>query len=104
MKKVLLVALMMQSAVAFGSNDSPTVPFDATKNVTETMIITWKPVSNVQAACEAASRANGYTGFGFAVNACAFWKDNTCTVITKKNPTMHTLGHEVRHCFQGNWH
>lgn len=27
-----------------------------------------------------------------------------CEIITNKNTTMEILGHEVRHCFEGNFH
>jgi hypothetical protein len=66
--------------------------------------ITWQRVDNVQKVCEAESRKRGLGGFGYSVYACAFWEQNTCTIITSKRPTLHDLGHETRHCFQGAFH
>lgn len=85
--------------------DNPTKPFDASKGrFTNTTTITWILVDNIQEACEKESKKLGNRGFTQQVTACAFWWNDKCTVITKKNPTMHSVGHEVRHCFQGNWH
>ena len=41
---------------------------------------------------------------GFNATACAKWRGNKCTIITPRETTMETLGHEVRHCFEGHWH
>ena len=102
MKKLFLILLL--SSNAYASWDDPIKPFDATRNQKLEMTIKWVVTKDVQKICEAESRKRGFSGFGFAVNACAFWKDDQCTIVTDKTTTMHTLGHEVRHCFQGNWH
>jgi hypothetical protein len=103
MKKALLVLLLI-STNAMADWDNPTAPFDATNNTAKEMSIKWLVVDNVQKVCEVESRKRGFKGFGYRVNACSFWSDNQCVVVTDKVTTMHTLGHEVRHCFQGNWH
>ena len=84
--------------------DNPNTPFDTKKNFTESSTIRWVTVDNVQEACEKESRSRGYNGFGMSVLACSFFKGDQCTIITGKKTTMHTLGHEVRHCFQADWH
>lgn len=101
--KILVIGLLISSNV-FGFNDDPNRPFDASSNFTTTSTINWRTVDDVQKACEAESRKRGFKGFGYAVQACSFFDGNQCTVITGKQTTMHSLGHEVRHCFQGNWH
>ncbi len=36
---------------------------------------------------------------------CYGWKDNVCYVYSDDTPeSMMTLGHEVKHCFDGNFH
>lgn len=87
----------------FNYND-PDSMFDATKLNTSRATISWKVVDNVQAACEKESRARGNGGFGYMIQACSFWTDSTCTVVTGKKATMHQLGHETLHCFKGNFH
>jgi hypothetical protein len=102
----LLVMLVCSSALAF--RDDPLQSFGTGKNFTNQTAITWLPVNNVQVRCEAESRKRGLGGFGYSVEACAFWDksygQHICTIITSKETNMHTLGHEVRHCFQGSWH
>ena len=87
----------------FNYND-PDSTFDATKLNTTHTTVTWKVVDNVQASCEKESRARGNNGFGYSIQACSFWTNSTCTIITSKNATMHQLGHESLHCFKGNFH
>lgn len=84
--------------------NDPSVKFDATKNTVRHSTITWLTVDNLQATCEAESRKRGNSGFGRKLEACAFWTDNTCTIITKKQTSLHALGHETLHCFQGAFH
>lgn len=83
---------------------NPEAKFTTSKNATDTKQITWRHTDNVQKECEAESHKRKLGGFGYAVNACSFWDSATCTIITAQQATMHTLGHEVRHCFQGNFH
>lgn len=99
---LITIAFFATSASAF--NDDPTRLFDTKANYTNQSTITWRPVDDVQKACEAESRKRGFKGFGYSVQACSFFDGNQCTIITGKLVSMHSLGHEVRHCFQGNWH
>lgn len=99
---VLVSLIVANQASAF--NDDPTQPFDTSSNYTTQSTITWRTETNVQKACEAESRKLGYKGFGYGIQACSFFEGKNCTIITGKKTTMHSLGHEVRHCFQGNWH
>lgn len=105
MKTVLAVILMFTVSTAFSSDwKDAEAKFDARKVMTTKSTITWLRVDNVQKTCEAESRKRGHGGFGYSVNACSFWEGNTCTMITSTKPTMHDLGHEARHCFQGAFH
>ncbi len=92
------------SIISAYAADDPYEVFDTKDNYTNQSTITWLTVDNVQKTCEAESRKRGYNGFGYGVKACSFYEGNTCTVITGKKTTMHSVGHEVRHCFQASWH
>ena len=83
---------------------SPEAKFDTRKNLVNQSTITWLTVDNLQATCEAESRKRGNNGFGYTLEACSFWVKNTCTIITKKQTSLHALGHETLHCFQGAFH
>ena len=82
----------------------PDSSFDATKLNTNRTTINWRVVDDVQTACEKESKKLGNGGFGYMIQACSFWTDNNCTVITSKKATMHQLGHETLHCFKGSFH
>lgn len=108
--KTLIVTLML-SLVASNVNayiwDDPNEPFDATKNriVEGPISIEWRLAKNIKKECDKVSKQLGYGGFGKKdIEACAFWFGKKCLIITKKRPTMHTVGHEIRHCFYGEWH
>jgi hypothetical protein len=58
--------------------------------------IEWRLEKDINAACERASRDFGNDGFnGQDIQGCAFWWGERCVIITKPQPTMHTLGHEI---------
>jgi hypothetical protein len=105
MKKILIL-LALVSGSAFAYDDDPTALFSSAYNKTNQTVVNWIAVDDVTAVCDRERKSKGQNGFGYAVKACSFWDNDfkTCTIITKKNTNMHTLGHEMRHCFQGNWH
>jgi hypothetical protein len=111
MKKALATALMVltvnaqaQSYMQDTSWDNPTAQFDATQTITDKSVIIWKRVDDVQAGCNAESKRLGVATVSYQVQACSFYNKNTCTIITGKTTSQHSLGHELRHCFQGSWH
>ncbi len=110
MNTLLLTALAALLAIpsAWAALDpnwqNPEAKFAASKSTADTKQVTWRYTNNVQKECEAESHKRKLGGFGYAVNACSFWDRNSCTIITAPQATMHILGHEVRHCFQGNFH
>lgn len=75
-------------------------------NRKETLVVSWMvvPNSKVQATCETISKDSGLGGFGFAVDACSFWRKDTCLIVTGSQTTHSELGHELRHCYQGSFH
>ena len=106
MKKALVVILAVTSVNALAFYEDPHQSFDMTHNDTNKVEIVFIQAKNVTQACDKESRSRGKGGFGFAVDACSFWNWNQtqCTIITGNNANFHTIGHEVRHCLQGNFH
>jgi hypothetical protein len=104
LKTLVFSVIFLSTTVNASDWDDPTASFDAKQNFTDTSTIKWVVVDNVQSACEKESRDRGYGGFGIKVQACSFYKGDQCTIITGKKTNMHQVGHEVRHCFQANWH
>lgn len=76
--------------------------------MTNNSIITWEQVDDVQQACDKESKRRGLGGFKIQVEACSFWGKrltiDVCHIITEKKTDLDTLGHEMRHCFQGAFH
>ena len=84
--------------------EDPEYLFSVEKLRHNKMTIEWIRVNDVQAACEKESHNRGNGGFKIALQACSFWVGNACVLITGKKASLHSLGHEVRHCFQGAYH
>lgn len=105
-RKIAFVGLFVGGAVhaTITDGDNPFELFDSARNFTVTSKITWIPVDNIQATCDREARIRGYASFDYEVKACSFYENDVCIVFTQKRLNMHTLGHEVRHCFQANWH
>jgi hypothetical protein len=108
----LLQLLMSLNAYAIFDDDAYTM-FNTNKNQLNEVTITWVTVKDIQKSCEAESRRRGNDGFSYAVDACSFWDDKrdwsgklkrTCQIYTTKKTNNDTLGHEVRHCYQGAYH
>ena len=102
---ILTIAFFATNSAAQEWKD-PNSRFDARQKMSESIKLTWRTVDNVQQACEDESRRRGNNGFGYGLEACSFWNNagTECTIITKNRASLHELGHEVRHCFQGNYH
>jgi len=107
--RVLACALAALSLVGCGA--APVVQADPAAN--PGVIVVWERVADVQAVCEGQSHRKEF----FKILGCARWKDSTtpggprvCTIyapeprIETDMQRFATLGHELMHCFDGNWH
>ncbi len=71
--------------------------------------IKWVTVDSTDKVCADLVVKAGHPRPKYGTNGCSTWSHNsigvdTCTIYTKKNTTMGTVGHEVMHCFQGEFH
>jgi hypothetical protein len=108
MKKTLCLLMFFPSmALAQWSFDnSGSRVFDMSKNITNKSTIEIKYVEqkDIQKTCDTLSRKYGNNGYGYSVLACTFfWKDK-CVVVVPREVDMRTIGHEMMHCFHGDWH
>ena len=63
-------------------------------------IIEWIVVRNLENACYGKTKQQGQGElFG-----CAKFNNKKCYIYTKKRTSLSNLGHELRHCFEGQWH
>jgi hypothetical protein len=108
MKTFLIFALVSSSVGAFEYHENPNALFSTKKNFTNMSNITWEQADSVQKRCNQESKNRGLGGFSYSVEACSFWGKrlgfDVCHIITEKKTSMATLGHEIRHCFQGDFH
>jgi cation transport regulator ChaC len=82
--------------------------YDMSKLKTDQSLIRIVAVDDVKAACNKLRVNEGLKPFTYNVEACSVWpKDGSfksCTVYIGKKTNNDILGHEIRHCFQGNFH
>jgi hypothetical protein len=104
MKKALLVLLFISTPVFAWNWQDPESKFDASKNETMDVKLRWVVVKDIDAACNAEQKKRGGKVFKFSVQACSFWENKECVIMTPKMASIHNLGHEVLHCFRGDYH
>ena len=109
MKKLVLAVFLAHSVTAQAAEyfewDNPTAKFDATKRNHNVVQVEWRAVDNVLEYCNKLNVARGYPPMGNVnLKACGTQDGNKCLIVTPKQASMHNLGHELRHCFQGMWH
>ena len=83
--------------------------YSATESMTTVTKITWETVNNPEKICNELRIKQTGKPYTYKVDACSSWTKNlfnqyTCHIITGKSINNDILGHEVRHCFQGNFH
>jgi hypothetical protein len=107
MKKLLAMAFLVVSSSVHGFDNSPNRLFDTGNMERSSSNVTWIVAKNVQQVCNEEIKKVGAKALTYKVNACAIWfspPNNRCVIITEEKVSMHTLGHEVMHCFFGHWH
>jgi len=108
MKKALVILFLSASVAHAGLEKSPTEMYDMTKRMADKVTVKIETVSNIQATCESESRRRNFGGFGYGVEACTFWDKgftgHSCTIFIGKKTNNDILGHELRHCFVGDFH
>ena len=82
-----------------------------TQNPHENVTVVWNKVDDPHAACV---KLDGNRKEVFAIRGCSKWSDasngRTCNIYAREpksemdTQAFATLGHELMHCFEGNWH
>ena len=78
----------------------------------DNVTVVWNKVDDPHAAC---AKLDGGRNQVFAIRGCSKWSDasaggRTCSIYAREprneldTPAFATLGHELMHCMQGNWH
>ena len=66
----------------------------------KTASVTWIRTESAQQQCESLFIVPA----GYKIYACAVLEDKHCYVITHPQEGNDYLGHEMRHCFDGEYH
>ena len=101
MKKTVLIALLLLVPACASTTNEPR----------DTVALVWNRVEDPHAACQELTGKKEI----YAIRGCSKWNDSAadvrvCNVYARlpknENDTQAfaTLGHEVMHCFEGNWH
>ena len=98
--RVFLLAILLLTGCSTAVKDEALTPVH----------IVWNRVDDVQAACEGASGRREI----FKILGCSKWREDagqrTCTIYApaprdeRDKERFATLGHELLHCTDGNWH
>lgn len=68
--------------------------------------VRWEVRENVSEVCGRAAKISAAQAWMTPPLACAMWNvaSKECVIITGKKVSHVELGHELRHCFEGNFH
>jgi hypothetical protein len=95
MRSCVVVALLLAGCSSFTA-----LPYK--ERVTEATVVTWLTFDDVEKQCiKAGAKDPGQFGI---ISGCVIYNQKFCRIITGKTTTMETLGHELRHCFEGKFH
>jgi hypothetical protein len=89
------------------------LPGCATQRASERVAVVWNRVEDPHRVCESLSGRKNF----FNILGCSQWSDpvssgapRVCSIYAPAPRSAHdtqrfaTLGHELMHCFDGNWH
>jgi hypothetical protein len=82
------------------------VPMPKQSRLMNDVKVRWEVSENVTEVCSRAAQFNTAQAWMTPPVACAMWNvaSKECVIITGKKVTHLELGHELRHCFEGNFH
>lgn len=84
--------------------ESPYDRMDYRDNMANFTYVHWVQVDNVKKACDEVSSKPFLHPVLACANFSSYFFFNVCSIYSHKNLQMWTLGHEMRHCFQGHFH
>jgi len=93
--KYCFIALLL-----IGCGNFTVKPYE--ERITEATTVTWLAFDEVEKECIKAGVKD--PGPFRNILGCAIYDRKRCRIITGKTTSMETLGHELRHCFEGKFH
>ena len=82
------------------------IPIPAHARVMNDVKVRWEVRENVTEVCRRAAKISTAQAMMTPPLACAMWNvaSKECVIITGTKVSHVELGHELRHCFEGNFH
>jgi hypothetical protein len=82
------------------------VPMPKQARLMNDVKVRWEVRENVSEVCSRAAQLSPTQAWMTPPLACAMWNvaSKECVIITGKKVSHLELGHELRHCFEGNFH
>ena len=82
------------------------VPMPKQARLMNDVKVRWEVRENVSEVCSRAAQLSPTKAWMTPPLACAMWNvaSKECVIITGKKLSHLELGHELRHCFEGNFH
>lgn len=82
------------------------VPMPHHARVMNDVKVRWEVRGDVATVCGRAAKLSTTQAWMTPPLACAMWNVSSkeCVIITGKKVSHVELGHELRHCFEGNFH
>jgi len=98
MREVLIPIIFCLSSMAYAGQDVQFVQKPDSQSIT----ITWITAGDITKHCENVGLPYRYDGWLGCATVSVDGK--SCVVYTNKHTSHEIFGHEIRHCFQGNFH
>ena len=104
--KLLIFFFLFTVSIAYARLESgPREYYDVTHLMIDKSIITIHTVEGpITRACNKERKLRGQPVFTYAVEACSFWNGAVCDIYLGGKTNNDIIGHEVHHCFAGNFH
>ena len=82
------------------------IPLPTNARLMNDVKVRWEVRENVIEVCSRAAKISTAQAWMTPPLACAMWNvaSKECVIITGKKVSHVELGHELRHCFEGNFH
>lgn len=102
MKSLFLLLLlgMLSGCTSFLQNEYP--PFQPKNNPARILAIDVIGRDDVGQSCAQQAHKNSFAAP--FILGCAAWTEKTCSITLPQNTLAVVVGHELRHCFEGNFH
>lgn len=96
---MLAVLMLSGCASSFDPYDRFDVPY------ARSTALRWVPVDDADKFCRSKMPDGAYPPYPLTeIKACAMYTKGACTIYTNRTASYFEMGHELRHCFDGQYH